>query len=45
MERIQNQMSDEEKAKLSDFVIVNDNTKSLIEQVTNIIQELKTSKN
>lgn len=45
MERIQNQMSDEEKAKLSDFVIVNDNTKSLIEQVTNIIQELKTSEN
>ena len=37
--------TDEEKAKLSDFVIVNDNTKSLIEQVTNIIQELKTSKN
>ena len=38
MERIQNQMSDEEKSKLSDFVIVNDNTKSLIEQETNIIQ-------
>ena len=45
LERIQNQMPDEEKVKLSDFVIVNDNTKSLIEQVTNIIQELKTSEN
>lgn len=41
LERIQNQMPDEEKAELSDFVIVNDDTRSLIEQVTNIIQQLK----
>jgi len=40
LERIQNQMPDEEKAELSDFVIVNDDTRSLIEQVTNIIQQL-----
>ncbi|MDR2949163.1 MAG: dephospho-CoA kinase [Prevotella sp.] len=41
LERIQNQMPDEEKAKLSDFVIVNDNTISLIEQVTSIIKQLR----
>jgi len=41
LERINNQMPDEKKAELSDFVIVNDNTRSLIEQVTNIIQQLK----
>lgn len=41
LERIQNQMPDEEKAKLSDFIIVNDNTTSLIEQVTSIIKELR----
>ena len=40
LERINNQMPDEEKAKLSDFIIVNDNTKSLIEQVLSIIQKL-----
>ncbi|MBB4035836.1 dephospho-CoA kinase [Dysgonomonas hofstadii] len=40
-ERIQNQMPDEEKAELSDFIIVNDGTYSLIEQVTNIIQQLR----
>ncbi|MDR0823667.1 MAG: dephospho-CoA kinase [Prevotella sp.] len=40
MERIQNQMPDEEKAKRSDFVIINDNTQSLIEQVTLILQQL-----
>lgn len=41
LERIQNQMPDEEKAKLSDYVIVNDNTISLIGQVTSIIKQLR----
>jgi len=41
LERIQNQMTDEEKAKLSDFVIVNDGTKSLIGEVFNILQQIK----
>lgn len=41
LERIHNQMPDEEKAELSDFVIVNDGTKSLIEQVLTIVQQLK----
>jgi len=44
LERIQNQMPDEEKAKLSDYIIVNDNTKSLIEQVTSVIEQLKNTK-
>lgn len=43
LERIQNQMPDEEKAKLSDFVIVNDGTSSLIEQVQNVIKQLENS--
>lgn len=41
LERIQSQMCDEEKVKLSDFIIVNDDTKSLIEQVSEIILDLK----
>lgn len=41
LRRIENQMPDEEKKELSDFVIVNDDTQSLIEQVTNIVQQLK----
>jgi len=41
LERIQNQMTDEEKVKLSDFVIVNDGTKSLIGEVFNILQQIK----
>ncbi len=41
MERIQNQMPDEKKAELSDFVIVNDGTKSLIGQVLNTLQQLR----
>lgn len=41
IDRVKNQMSDEEKAKLSDFVIVNDGTSSLIDQVMEIIQQLK----
>jgi len=40
MERINNQMPDEEKAELSDFVIVNDGTESLIAQVLDIIKRL-----
>lgn len=40
LDRIKNQMSDEEKIKLSNFVIVNDNKKSLIEQVIYIIKKL-----
>lgn len=40
-ERIENQMSDEKKVELSDFVIVNDGTLSLIEQVLEIIDKLK----
>lgn len=40
MERIRNQMPDEDKIELSDFVIVNDGTISLIEQVLEIIQQL-----
>ena len=39
--RINNQMTDEEKAKLSDFVIVNDDTCSLIEQVLAVLQQVK----
>jgi dephospho-CoA kinase len=41
LERIQSQMTDEEKVKLSDFVIVNDGTKSLIGEVFNILQQIK----
>lgn len=41
IKRINNQMSDEEKKKLSDFVIVNDNKESLIEQVVSILKEIK----
>ena len=41
LERIQNQMPDEKKAELSDFVIVNDEKSSIVEQVNLIIQQLK----
>lgn len=41
LERINNQMSDEKKIKLSDFVIVNDGTESLIGQVISILNQLK----
>lgn len=41
LERIHNQMPDEEKAKLSDFVIVNDGAHSLIEQVLDILKQVK----
>lgn len=40
-ERMLNQIPDEEKIKLSDFVIVNDGTQSLIEQVINILKKLR----
>lgn len=39
--RINNQMSDEEKRDLSDFVIYNDNQTSLIEQVVGILKQIK----
>lgn len=41
LERIRNQMPDEEKAELSDYVIVNDGTESLIKQVLTIIEQLR----
>jgi dephospho-CoA kinase len=40
MARIKNQMPESEKVKLADFVILNDGTQSLIEQVKNIHQEI-----
>lgn len=40
MDRIKNQMSDEERIKRSNFVIVNDNSQSLIEQVLNIVKKI-----
>jgi dephospho-CoA kinase len=36
MQRIENQISDEEKVKLSDFIIANDNKHSILEQVLNL---------
>jgi dephospho-CoA kinase len=44
LERIQNQMPDEKKARLSDFVIVNDGAHSLIEQALDILKQVKDSK-
>lgn len=41
LERIKNQMPDKNKAEQSDFVIVNDNTESLILQVQKILKQLK----
>lgn len=41
LERIHNQIPDEDKVKLSDFVIVNDGAQSLIEQVLNVLKLLK----
>lgn len=40
LQRIQSQMPDEQKAELSDFVIVNDGSQSLIEQVLHILKRL-----
>lgn len=39
-QRIKNQMSDEEKIKMSQFVITNDETQLLIPQIINIHQQL-----
>jgi dephospho-CoA kinase len=39
IERIQNQMSDEEKKKLSDFMIYNDENHSIIHQVLSLHQQ------
>lgn len=41
LNRINNQMSDEKKKELSDFVIVNTNDQSLIEQVIKILKKLE----
>lgn len=40
IDRIDNQMSEEEKLKLSDFVIKNDDSESLISQAINLLKEL-----
>lgn len=40
LDRIKNQMPDEEKINLSDFVIVNDDTQSVLEQVKNMLNQL-----
>lgn len=37
--RINSQMSEEEKVKLSDFTVINDNNHSIIEQVSNILNK------
>lgn len=37
LSRINSQLSDEEKVKLSDFVILNDNTRSLLKQISEIL--------
>lgn len=41
LERINSQLSDEEKVKRADYVIYNDETKSLIQQSLNIIENIK----
>lgn len=41
--RIKSQMTDEERIALSDFVIINDNSKSIIKQVDFIIHKLSLS--
>jgi dephospho-CoA kinase len=38
--RMKNQINDEERVRLSDFVIINDGSKSLIKQVEKIIEEI-----
>ncbi|MDR2956375.1 MAG: dephospho-CoA kinase [Prevotella sp.] len=43
LERIGNQLSDEEKINLADFIIINDEKHSLIKQTLDIINSLKTS--
>lgn len=40
MSRIESQMSDKERIKLSDFVIINDDKESIIEQTSNIIKTI-----
>lgn len=45
LSRINSQMQDEEKVKLSDFVIVNDNKESLILQVREMLQQLDNMNN
>ena len=38
--RIQNQLPEKEKIRLADYVIMNDNNSSLIEQVQNLIEDI-----
>ncbi len=40
LSRINSQMSDEEKIRLSDFVIINDNKHSILEQVSTILKTI-----
>ena len=40
LSRINSQMSDEEKIKLADFVIINDNKHSILEQVSTILKTI-----
>lgn len=41
LERINSQLSDDEKVKRADYVVYNDETKSLIQQSLNILEKLK----
>lgn len=41
VERIKSQLSDEEKVTKADFVIYNDESKSLIKQISEIIEQIK----
>ena len=41
LERINSQLSDDEKVKRADYVIYNDETKSLIQQSLNVIEDIK----
>ncbi|NDW09879.1 dephospho-CoA kinase [Dysgonomonas sp. 520] len=43
LERINSQMSDDEKISLSDFVIYNDGSQSLIEQAQSILRQIQNS--
>ena len=40
LQRLKNQWSDEKKVSMADYVIINDDTRSIIEQVAKVIEEL-----
>jgi len=44
MNRIKNQLPDEEKIRLSDFILVNDNQQAVIPQLYKILDQIKTKK-